>query len=229
MNARILGLLVMGGVFLACVRPINAELITIQIEAVVDTVEDEGNYLEGQILPGNIITGYYTYESTTPDTNPLTNVGDYWHDSSPFGIFLSVGDFDFETDLYNVEFLVEIVNNNAGSDTYLLRSYNNVLLHNGTIVDHISWQLDDPDQIVLFDDTLPNFPPVLSDWQFNHLRLEGPKLNFLIDAHVTSAIPEPGTIVIFCLEGLFLRKKNKEMSITNLGRNKNALWKENYD
>jgi len=210
MNARILGLLVMGGVFLACVRPINAELITIQIEAEVDTVEDEGNYLEGQILPGNIITGYYTYESTTPDTNPLTNVGDYWHDSSPFGIFLSVGDFNFETDLSNVDFLVEIVNNNAGIDAYIIHSYNNLSISEGKLVDHISWQLQDSTCDAFSNEYLPLIPPVLSEWDFNHLRIQGDKSNqFNINAHVTSAIPEPSTALLLIFGAALFRKRSK--------------------
>ncbi|MFZ0033483.1 MAG: hypothetical protein WAK60_00665 [Sedimentisphaerales bacterium] len=66
--------------------PTHATPITIQIEAVVDTVDDSGNYLEGQISPGDIITGFYTYESTTPDSSPLDLVqGNYWHYSPPPG------------------------------------------------------------------------------------------------------------------------------------------------
>jgi len=208
MNARILGLLVMGGVLLACVRPVNAELITIQIEAVVDTVEDEGNYLEGQILPGNIITGYYTYESTTLDSNPSTSVGHYWQYAPPCGIFLSVSGFDFETDLSDVNFLVGIGNSDIPThDIYWIRSYNNISLSSGALVDGISWQLDDYTGNSLSSDVLPTTAPMLTDWQYNHLRLDGPKLNFIIDAHVTAAIPEPGTMLILCLGGLFLRKK----------------------
>lgn len=43
----------------------QATLITIQIEGVVDSVSDDYGYLEGKIKPGDIITGFYTYESTT--------------------------------------------------------------------------------------------------------------------------------------------------------------------
>jgi len=209
MNARILGLLVMGGVLLACVRPVNAELITIQIEAVVDTVEDEGNYLEGQILPGNIITGYYTYESSTEDTNPSSQVGDYWHYSSPYGVFLSVDDFSFQTDFSNVEFIVEVINDYPSGDGYLFRSYNNLNLPNGILVDHISWSLNDDTSNAISSDSLPLAVPVLSDWQSgNDLRIDGERGGYIIDAHVTSAIPEPATVLLFCF-GIALIKRRR--------------------
>jgi len=50
--------------------PAKATLIIIEITAEVDSVEDNGNYLEGQINPGDIITGTYTHESTTADLSP---------------------------------------------------------------------------------------------------------------------------------------------------------------
>ena len=46
----------------------QAALVTIQIEAVVDSVDDLFGYLEGNITPGDIITGSYTYDLSTPDT-----------------------------------------------------------------------------------------------------------------------------------------------------------------
>ena len=67
----------------------RAALITIEIEAVVDYVEDDGpgdGYLDGMVGVGDIITGFYTYESTTPDSDPSIYIGMYEHYSSPFGI-----------------------------------------------------------------------------------------------------------------------------------------------
>jgi hypothetical protein len=50
--------------------PARAALITIEITAEIDSVSDPYGHLEGNINVGDIITGTYTYESTTPDTNP---------------------------------------------------------------------------------------------------------------------------------------------------------------
>jgi len=192
--------------------PVQATLITIQIEGVVDRFWDEGNYLEGKIKPGDIITGAYTYDTSTPDSNPIPEVADYLHHAAPCGISLTVGGFDFKTDPANVDFLVEIINDSTSGglyDAYGLISYNNLTLYNGASVDEISWWLTDTSATVLSCTELPTTAPVLDDWQSIYgLRLDGVKDAFHISAHVTSAVPEPATALLFGLGGgLLLRKR----------------------
>ncbi len=190
-----------------------AETITIDITAEVSYVDDIGNTLGGAVEVGDIISGQYTYESTTPDTNPLPTVGDYLHYTSPYGISLEVNGLIFKTDYANVNFLVEIVNDHAPGippcDNYLLRSYNNLSLSGGIVVEHISWQLDDPTATALSSEALPVDPPVLDDWQsifgisitgfipdsdFPYITLPGTE--YFIRAHVSSAtIAYPEIIV----------------------------------
>lgn len=188
-----------------------AESITINITAQVASVDDMGNILDGAIEVGDIMTGQYTYESTTPDTNPLPTVGDYQHDTSPYGISLKVkgkvNGLVFKTDPDDVDFLVEICNNHGlptPTDNYLLRSYNNLPLPGGIIVEHISWQLDDPTAEALSSESLPTDPPVLEDWQsIGGISINGYipdpsfpdtpffpssfEVSYFIRAHVTSA------------------------------------------
>lgn len=195
-----------------CTPMTFASPVTIYIEAVVDTVEDEAGYLEGQINPGDTITGYYIYESTTPDTNPSVYIGDYEHYTSPYGVFLSVGGFNFETDLENVNFLVSVVN--AGgpytSDDYVMASSKNLALSNGTLVEIISWALSDSTGDALSSDALPLNATVLSDWDFNHLRIMGAKENlFIVDGQVILAIPEPASIFLLGLGSLALLTKRR--------------------
>ena len=196
-------------------EPAKAALITIAIEATVDYVRDEYNYLEGQISPGDIITGTYTYESTTVDTNPSSSVGMYEHDSYPCGIRLTVGGFVFQTDPDSIWFVVEIANDHPwfepdiNRDNYLVGSYNNLPLSNGTPVSSISWQLDDPAGNALSSTDLPTTAPVLSDWQSEiGLQLYGDRL-YGIAGHVTSAvvIPEPATLLLLGIGAFLLRKR----------------------
>lgn len=196
--------------FILFLWPVSAKatLITIDIEGVVDIVGDAGNYLEGKIKVGDIITGFYTYESTTPDSSLLDPVvGHYYHHSPPAGISLTVGGFEFRTDPSSVLFEMLIVNNNiSGHDIYALGSFNNLSLSNGVAVELISWQLNDLTGTVFSSDLLPTTAPVLNDWQTNLLDIGGYR-TFGIRGHVTTAIPEPVTMLMLGLGGLLLRKR----------------------
>jgi hypothetical protein len=189
---------------------VSAEVITIEITAEIGGMDDRDGLLEGRISVGDIITGSYTYDSDTPDTNPSHTVGEYWHYSSPYGISLSARGFVFQTDPDNVDFLVSTLDDHTGQDGYLLRSYNNLPLSNGVNIEHISWQLDDYSCTALFTDTLPTTPPVLEDWENNYLRIRfGYGGDSGIGARVTSAIPEPATFLLFGLGALALLKNRR--------------------
>jgi hypothetical protein len=189
---------------------VQAELIIINITATVDIVNDFGNYLEGKIHVGDTITGWYTYESTTVDSDLSDPTqGNYWHYASPAGISLTVGGFNFRTNPDNVNFLVSIGNNASEQDNYLVRSYNNLSLSNGTLVEGIDWQLDDHTQTAFSSDALPVTAPIpLSQWQYNDLILDGEHSGYGIDATVISAevIPEPATLLLLGAGIMLLRK-----------------------
>ncbi len=140
-------------------------LVTIDIAFTVTYLDDSDSLLGGAISEGMTGSGFYTYDAAVEDNNTLDAVGDYWSSISPCGIFLELGGLSFQTDLADVDFLVEIVNNHNYRDNYLLRSYNNLPLSAAVLVDHISWQLDDPSAAANDDATLPLTPPVLEDWQ----------------------------------------------------------------
>jgi len=185
-----------------CAKPAEATLITIGIEAVVDSVLDEGNYLEGKIKVGDVITGFYTYDSS------VTRLpGERFEfDSPPCGVFLTVGGFDFETDSSSVDFEMGIGNDLSWGDTYYFISFSNLPLSNGTLVDEILWSLRDPTGTALPSDALPTTVPLLDDWQSNILSF-GADRRYGIFAHVTSAVPELGTILLLGLGTMLLRKR----------------------
>ena len=192
---------------------LRAEIVTIYLTAEVTYVDDLADLLEGKINLGDTITGSYSYDSDTPDTIPLDTVGNYWHYNAPYGFNLSTDSLVFQTDPDNVHFLVGIFNNHniPPPDGYLLRSYSNLPLSNGVLVDHISWQLDDDSGTALSSDALPTTPPVLEDWGFDWgLRITfGFKGSSKIRAEVTSAIPEPATVLLLALGGLLLTRQRR--------------------
>jgi hypothetical protein len=199
-------------VLVFCAAESRAELITISLSATVNYVEDIGNKLEGKIIAGSTITGSYTYEPTTPDSSPSDPTqGNYWHYASPAGIFLTIGGFNFGTNPDNVNFLVSIGNNASEQDNYLVRSYYNLPLSNGTLVGTIDWQLDDHTATALSSDALPVTKPVLGQWQTNALSIYGVEAgdDFFIDADVTSVqlVPEPATFLLLTAGVLILKRR----------------------
>jgi len=193
---------------------LRAEIIEINITAEIAYIGDLDGLLNGQLGVGDILSGSYIYDSATPDSQPSAPaVGDYWHYSSPYGISLSGGGFTFQTDPDNVEFIVEIVNNNPYDDGYLLLSYNNLPLYDNVSVGHISWQLDDSTGTALSSDALPTTPPVLEDWDLDWgIRIRGGIPDeegkfierFIISAFVTSVelVPyQPKTYYVNATDG----------------------------
>ncbi len=188
---------------------VQGKLVTIEIEAVVDDVSDPHNLLGGTVEVSDTITGWYTYDTSTADSNPLENYAAYWYYSPPCAISLAVGGLDFTTNPNDVNYRIAISNGYQSRDTYSLRSINNLPLPNGTLVEDIYWLLEDSTEAAVSTDALSTSPPVLDDWQFNRLLISGPSRgeSFSILAHVTAAIPEPLTLLLLGLGTMFSRKR----------------------
>lgn len=205
-------ILVLGVLFICSAA--SGEIITIGIEGVVDGVGDPDNYLEGKVTVGSTITGWYIFDSDRPDQDWLLGeespkVGRYHHFEAPYGMFLTVGGFEFQTDPTNVNFLIEISNNNTSSDDYLVKSSNNLPLYNGVEVDTIKWWLNDSSGNVFSNDSLPSTAPDLSQWLDSNIFSVGKDRAYGFSGYITNAyvIPEPSTILLFGLGAIFFRKK----------------------
>jgi hypothetical protein len=194
----------------------RAELVTIAIEGVVDYVNDPFGLVAGEITAGGAITGTYTYDLTTPDSNPLGEVGDYEHRSAPSGIRMSVGGHDFTTDPGNVNFLIETIDN-YGGDAFLLVSYNNLFPLEGIIFTNISWTLGDDTENAFSSASLPTTAPNVLDWDYNFLQIGGSDSDirvpgmksFGMAGHITSAVvvPEPTTVFLVGLGMAGVRRR----------------------
>jgi hypothetical protein len=204
-------------VLLFSFTPAQAEIIKIGFTGLVDSVTDPCNLLENGVHQNDPITGFYIYDSTTPDTNPLPIYGTYSYSGAPYGISLTIVSVTFQTDPLNVNFSVSVANDNQGNDSYSIISYNNLTLVNGVIVDNLSWDLVDNLGTAISTTDLPITPPDLSKWPFNNLYIYGgiggtpPCFDepFQINGHVTSVylVPEPATLLLVGIGGLFLRKR----------------------
>ncbi len=200
--------------------PAQAEIITIGFTGLVDSVDDPYNLLENSIHQNDPITGFYIYDSATPDSEPSIYDGIYEHTTTPYEMYLIAGSLTFQTNLANVNLIIGLTNNYYGEpwDHYSVTSYNNLVLYNGVSVDRLHWQLDDYPGTALSSDVLPTTPLDLSQWQTNRLSISGgmypfpspqEKTLFGINGHATSVylIPEPTTFLLVGIGGLFLRKR----------------------
>lgn len=202
--------------FLCLHSQANAAPITIEINAELSFVNDFANVLGGAFSPGDSLSGRYTYDSSTTDSNALPTVGDYWHTGSQFGMTILGGGFVFQTNSSDVDFLVEMVDNNpptTPSDAYIARSYSNLNISNGAFIDTIAIELQDSSATVLNNTNLPLGAPVLADWPVTNLTIRGcatlgftgcPESpdRFFIRANLTSAtlvpaVPVPAAVWLF--------------------------------
>jgi hypothetical protein len=185
----------------------SAQIITIGIEAVVDNIDNPALF-EGKIHVGSTITGTYTYDTSTPDTNPASDQGEYVYYSSPYGVSLIVGGLAFMSDPVDTDFGIGITNDSNG-DWYGFISRHNLPLLNNTL-DNISMILCDFSGNAISSTALPSIAPVLSDWSNdNELYIGGNGFN--INAQVTSAvlIPEPISVLLFGFSLLALRNHKR--------------------
>jgi len=186
------------GMALSCVLLLlasaKAEIKNFTFHGTISEVADQGFVLDGSITNGTTFEGFYVFDSSVADSNSDPTVGDYRFTNSAFGVVLKVGHYVFRTNPRHVNFLIEVVNR-PGSDSHLIRSYNNVCSQ-PLSVDHIAWQLDDSAGTAVTNDFLPPNPPVLASWQsvFGLTVTENPFVGFWLRGLVTS-ISEASAII----------------------------------
>ena len=196
----------------------NSELITIGLTAEVNSVSDHAGLLNGEIMSGNIISGYYTYDTNTENSSTWwPEVGEYYQSEPECGVYLSSSNFEFRSRPGSDDYSITITNNWTpdGSDQYVLISNDNLPTFGDIGIESISWQLDDPTGNAISSHELTATPPTLINWDSVYglsitSEKTGPGMDqFFITSHVTSVwlIPEPTTIALLGVGILFFRKQ----------------------
>jgi len=141
--------------------PAAAQDVTVSFRGTL-TYVDSSPFAD--LAPGTPFTGSYTFSLTTPDSNSMEQVGDYFHTTSPYGVTVTMGTHTFRTDPANVNFLLELVNDYYSLDNFVFHSYSNVAT-DGVPIEMISWQLDDPTSTLLASTALTADAPDITRWQ----------------------------------------------------------------
>jgi len=192
---------------------VYSESITVNISGTIDSVNDPFGII-GAV--GTTFTGSYIYESTK---SPLTHIPDqstYVYDAPPNGMVIHIGDLVFGTDSSATDFLIQIADNRLSKDIYIALTYNNFFSDNaGIYVESISMQLSDPSMTALDSHTLTAEAPDLPRWPNRKIYIAGSNDQFHPTAHfgisgtveyaeTNSNIPEPMSVVLFFISGVFL-------------------------
>lgn len=178
--------------------PAKAEWVTIRIEGVIEGVSDYFNILEGKVDVCDTFTGWYTYDTSTPDTSINENESAHVHNSQPAGVHIDIGGLSFESDPENLYFAIGIANNYL-DDGYGFSSHNIISNDESVPVQAISWWLTDPTGNAISSTALTTEPPILENWLYNNLYIGSPAMKYEIQGHVTSAIPEPATLLLLAI------------------------------
>jgi len=197
--------------------PARAKLVTIEITGVVDYVYNAYAFLGVEIRAGDLITGYYRYDTATPDSSPIGNYADYWHRGVAGSFYLNIKGAEFQTDPDKVDLHLMISNGGHLIDRYSVTSHSNLFFAEERPVQKMYWTLEDSTGTALESDALLGSPPLLDDWDFNYLYIAGPERKagatspeptFVITGHVISAVPEPATMFLLTI-GVVLSRRHK--------------------
>ena len=144
-----------------------SQIRTLCVKGIVQNVEDLQNVLNGGIIIGDSINGTIKYDLSIIDNNSMVQVGDYYNTLAPAGFRLNINGGIFMTDSNNVNLILETVDNYGNLDNIGFRSYNNIFVPAISGIGfetHISWQLDDTNQVALSNTNIPSFIN-LNSWQ----------------------------------------------------------------
>lgn len=190
----------------------QAELVTYTFTGEVSLV-DAG--IASEFSVGEAVTGTYTFESTTPDSDGSANIGSYLNAVTAFSANIG-GDYPITLDNSS-----EIrVRNNNPNDSYSVDITDPMAATvNGLDLSLFSIFVSDPDATVFASDALPVTLPELSEFETvlnvsfftdgGSAPLE--ELNFRLT--LLQEIPEPSSVALaaFTLTGLALTVRQRKL------------------
>ena len=142
--------------------------ITFAFAGTVQSVFDGLGALDGSVEVGGDFSGFYTFDSETPNTAPPVDEGEaglYHHDTPPAGVHVRVGNFTFRSVPSRPDFDI-VVNDEvgfAGADEYGFVSRNNDALGLLTTVPigrlDVDWMASTIRNNAIESPSLPIVPP----------------------------------------------------------------------
>lgn len=183
-------------VTIAIAAPARATLVTWAFEGDITYVSDRDGILLGQVNIGDTFSGSYTFESTTPDSEPHPRVGLYLQAMTELSG--QVGGVPFSA-LPGFDSSIDIRDDSSGlTDKY--RALSGAWIANRAVEFSLQLFTDDLSQIL--DDSLLLDPPALGAFSPRILTLGGSEtagISISADLSSLALIPEPGTLAFLFL------------------------------
>jgi len=194
----------------------RGDIVKVDLYGEVTSIVDQAGLLGGQVNVGNEITGWYRFDTSTPDSKPLTTEGDYQQTTPLCGISLNINGMLFASQPTNMDFLIKVINDTSSKDSYLLSSTSNLPTAGGLEVSSIHWQLDDSTCSALSSDALVAAIP--QQWESNVLditcRGAGGAARIKAIIPYTEVVPEPASALMISLGFLLIgRRRSKKSNI----------------
>ncbi|MDC0935596.1 PEP-CTERM sorting domain-containing protein [Pirellulales bacterium] len=201
-----------------------SNLVTFQVTAVVDNVDDPFGIIGSNIMAGDSLTGIWQYDRDLVDNDPDPKYGEFSADP-PGDNFINgtnEGSSFYQTSLFMLAF---VENDPLFSQSFFFLTSGDTTpsLVDHPDVDYVDLEilLVDDDSTAFVDDGLPA-DLVLADFEIKNLVLSGDTMDpntgghftpFAVYATITglTRVPEPSTIILTSLAGLFLashRRRN---------------------
>lgn len=204
--------------------PAMAETVRVRITARVIQVTDHGSVLQGKIVVGSRMTGTYVYSTTTPNNSQNPEVGIYQPFANEARMRFVAGGFVFENNqpTQGMNIFVD-PQDNFGSGTFLMSSFDNKPLSSGVNVSDISFRFNGSGNMTQTT-ALPAVVPDLMGYFTKEVIIGGGSgLSFLVNARIESAeLVVADVLQVSPASGSFLPNQQFDAALT-LPRNSTVV------
>ena len=156
--------------------PSTLPIVKFGVNATVREIWDDQNVLNGTIRPGDVVSGTYTFNINTPDTDSHPDYGRYEHvpGSGDYGFDINWSGANIRTNTATDLFTITVSNGAPSPDFYAVEQFGtNIPFINGTVVDGTGIFVDDPTGVMFNSAALAATPPNISAAGYKDFYMSG--------------------------------------------------------